>query len=102
MTKKTITADIAKDSQKAIIALPWTVNLHPLADAELKAVPLDMQARFVHIAELLEELGPQRVGLPHIRPLEGKLWDVNIRWNNQVTQRNVSCISTDYKKAVWI
>ena len=35
-----------------------------------------MQARFVHIAELLEELAQQRVGLPHIRPLEGKLWEM--------------------------
>ena len=78
MTKKTSIADIAKHSQKAIIALPWTVNLHPLADAELKTIPLDMQARFVHIAELLEELGPQRVGLPHIRPLEGKLWEMRM------------------------
>ncbi len=54
------------------------MNLHPLADAELKTIPLDMQARFVHIAELLEELGPQRVGLPHIRPLEGKLWEMRM------------------------
>lgn len=78
MTKKTNTAEIAKHSQKAIISTPWTVNFHPLADAELKTIPLDMQARFVHIAELLEELGPQRVGLPHIRPLEGKLWEMRM------------------------
>ena len=37
-----------------------------------------MQARFVHIAELLEELAQQRVGLPHIRPLEGKLWEMRM------------------------
>ena len=78
MTKKTNTANIAKHSQKAIIALPWMVTIHPLADAELKTIPLDMQTRFVHIAELLEELGPQRVGLPHIRPLEGKLWEMRM------------------------
>ena len=53
---------------------PWTVTLHPQAEPELIALPADMQARFVHIAELLEEFGPQRVGLPHIRPLESKLW----------------------------
>jgi phage-related protein len=78
MTNKTNTAEIAKHSQKAIIGLPWTVTLHPLADVELRAIPLDMQARFVHISELLEELGPQRVGLPHIRPLEGKLWEMRM------------------------
>ena len=75
MTKKT---DFVKHSQKAIIDMPWAVNIHPLADIELKAIALDMQARFVHIAELLEEFGPQRVGLPHIRPLEGKLWEMRM------------------------
>jgi len=48
----------------------WTVVLHPQAEPELLALPSDMQARFLRIGELLEELGPQRVGLPHIRPLQ--------------------------------
>lgn len=49
------------------------VEVHPLAETELKALPGDMQARFLHIAELLEAFGPQKVGMPHIRPLEDKL-----------------------------
>ena len=44
----------------------WSVILHPQAEPELEALPSDMQASFLHIAELLEEFGPQRVGLPHI------------------------------------
>ena len=58
-----------KDSKKAILETQWTVTLHPLAERELQTIPADMQARFLHIGEMLEELGPQRVGLPHIRPL---------------------------------
>lgn len=54
----------------------WSVILHPQAEPELEALPSDMQASFLHIAELLEEFGPQRVGLPHIRPLERKLWEM--------------------------
>ena len=57
----------------AIFMSDWTVAMHPLAEPELLALPADMQARFVRVAELLQEFGPQRVGLPHIRPLEGKL-----------------------------
>jgi len=45
----------------------------------LLALPADMQARFLRIAELLQDLGPQRVGLPHIRPLEGKLWEMRMQ-----------------------
>lgn len=56
----------------------WTVRLHPLAEPELLALPTDMRARFLHIAELLESFGPQQVGLPHIRPLEGKLWEMRM------------------------
>lgn len=57
----------------------WAVTLHPQAEPELITLPADMQARFVHIAELLEEFGPQRVGLPHIRPLESKLWEMRMQ-----------------------
>ena len=67
-----------KDSKKAILEPQWTVTLHPLAERELKTIPADMQARFLHIGEMLEELGPQRVGLPHIRPLESKLWEMRM------------------------
>lgn len=56
----------------------WSVILHPQAEPELEALPSDMQASFLHIAELLEEFGPQRVSLPHIRPLERKLWEMRM------------------------
>ena len=56
----------------------WTVTLHPQAETELLALPNDMQARFLRIAEMLEDFGPQRVGLPHIRPLENKLWEMRM------------------------
>lgn len=67
-----------KDSQMAIISARWTVTIHPLAEPELKALAADLQARFVHIAELLESFGPQHVGLPHIRPLNNKLWEMRM------------------------
>jgi mRNA-degrading endonuclease RelE of RelBE toxin-antitoxin system len=55
-----------KDSKKAIPQTQWTVTLHPLAERELQTIPADMQARFLHIGEMLVDLGPHRVGLPHI------------------------------------
>jgi len=67
-----------KDSKKAILKTHWTVTLHPLAERELRTIPADMQARFLHIGDMLEELGPHRVGLPHIRPLESKLWEMRM------------------------
>lgn len=64
----------------------WTVALHPLAETELLALPADMRARFVRISELLEDVGPQRVGLPHIRPLEGKLWEMRMQGRDGIAR----------------
>lgn len=64
----------------------WTVTLHPQAEPELKALPVDMQARFLHIAELLQDFGPQRVGLPHIRPLENKLWEMRMQGRDGIAR----------------
>lgn len=64
----------------------WTVTLHKLAEPELLALPKDMQARFLRIAELLEELGPQRVGMPHVRPLEDKLWEMRMTGRDGISR----------------
>ena len=64
----------------------WTVIMHPLSEPELLALPADMKARFLHIAELLELFGPQRVGLPHIRPLESKLWEMRMQGRDGIAR----------------
>ena len=64
----------------------WTVKAHPLAEVELKALAADVCARFLHIAELLETFGPQKVGMPHIRPLEGKLWEMRMRGKDGIAR----------------
>ncbi len=64
----------------------WIVAAHPLVKAELKALPADMRARFLHIAELLETFGPMKVGMPHIRPLEGKLWEIRMRGRDGIAR----------------
>lgn len=41
--------------------MTWKVELlDQTVEAELMSLPADMQARFLHIAELLETFGPQR------------------------------------------
>lgn len=64
----------------------WTVRVHALAEAELKALPADMQARFLRIAELLESFGPQKVGMPHVRPLERKLWEMRMHGRDGIAR----------------
>jgi phage-related protein len=56
----------------------WRVELTEEAEAEIDALPADMRVRFLRIAELLEELGPQHVREPHVKHLEGKLWEMRM------------------------
>ncbi len=57
----------------------WAVEvLNDLVEAEVLSLPKDMQARFLRISELVESFGPQRVGLPHVRPLGEKLWEMRL------------------------
>lgn len=43
----------------------WTVETpHAVVDAELEALPEDMQARFVYISRLIEEFGLEKVREP--------------------------------------
>ena len=49
-----------------------------LVETEVLALPKEMQARFLRISELLESFGPNQVGLPHVRPLGDKLWEMRL------------------------
>ena len=64
----------------------WTVALHPEAEPELLALPEDMRARFLRIADMLQEFGPHQVGLPHVRPLEGKLWEMRMQGRDGIAR----------------
>ena len=58
--------------------MTWHVCLIEAAEKELNALPADLKARFLWVAGLLETFGAQKVGLPHVRPLEGKLWEMRM------------------------
>jgi phage-related protein len=61
------------------------VALNEAAD-EIRGLPVDMQARFLHIAEMLEELGPQKIGMPHVRHVRGKLWEMRMRGRDGIAR----------------
>ena len=59
--------------------MAWRVELlNAAVEAELLALPEDMQARFLRIADLLEQFGPHQVGMPYVRPLVDKLWELRL------------------------
>jgi len=61
------------------IGMKWTVEtLNETVDAELEALPADMRARLAHIAKLIEEMGLERVSEPHVKHLDGRLWEMRL------------------------
>ena len=55
--------------------MTWTVEtLGAIVDAEIAALPKDMQAAFRRLSERIEAVGLERIGQPHVKPLRGKLW----------------------------
>jgi phage-related protein len=46
---------------------------------EVRGLSPGHQADFLRIGELLCRYGPQEVGMPHVRALGGKLWEMRLR-----------------------
>jgi phage-related protein len=59
--------------------MKWTVEtLNDVVDQELEALPADMRARFIRMVDLIETFGVQKVGHPHVKHLEGALWEMRL------------------------
>lgn len=65
----------------------WTVEtLNNTVDEELEALPADMRARFVRVSNLIETLGLERVGLPHVRHLRDRLWEIRMKGKDGISR----------------
>ena len=57
----------------------WIVEtLDSTVDEELDALPADMRARFMRIALLIESVGLEQVREPHVKHLQGPLWEMRM------------------------
>jgi phage-related protein len=46
--------------------------------AEIAALPADMQARFLRLAERIAVAALESLSEPHVKHLEGKLWELRL------------------------
>jgi phage-related protein len=57
----------------------WRVEiLDEAVAAEIAALPADMQARFIRLAERIASAGLESLSEPHVKHLEGKLWELRL------------------------
>jgi phage-related protein len=59
--------------------MSWRVEiLNEAVAAEIGALPADMQARFLRLADRIGAAGLESLGEPHVKHLEGKLWELRL------------------------
>lgn len=58
----------------------WKVGtLDETVTAEVEGLPADMRARLVRIGQLIEEIGLEHVREPHVKHIEGRLWEMRLK-----------------------
>jgi phage-related protein len=53
-------------------------TLNALVDAEVRALPSDMQARFLRFGDVIQQSGLQALPRDAVKHLEGKLWELRL------------------------
>ena len=65
----------------------WDIAfVNEAAEKEVLGLSVDLKAKFIHIAEMLLDFGPQKVGLPHVRPLEKGLWELRLKGKDNIAR----------------
>ena len=60
-------------------AMNWTVETVSAVDAEIEALPVALRARLIRLLEVVENVGLEVLRAPHVRHLDGKLWELRVR-----------------------
>ena len=59
--------------------MDWTVETVSAVDAEMAALPVTLRARLIRLLEMVENVGLEALRAPHVKHLEGKLWELRVR-----------------------
>ena len=59
--------------------MTWTVETLSTVDAEIEDLPMALRARLVRLLEVVENVGVNALRAPHVRHLEGKLWELRVK-----------------------
>ena len=69
------------------IGVPWIVEiLDTRVRDELEALPPDMRARFRRIVELIQGYGLEKMREPHVKHLEGRLWEMRMKGKDGISR----------------
>lgn len=67
--------------------MAWIVEvLDARVRDELEALPADMRARFRRIVELIQGYGLEQMREPHVKHLEGPLWEMRMKGKDGISR----------------
>ena len=61
------------------IAMNWTIETVSAVDAKIEALPVALRARLIRLLGVVKNVGLETLRAPHVRHLEGKLWELRVR-----------------------
>ena len=65
----------------------WTIDtLNDAVEAELRALPADQIARFLRIGDMIQDCGLERIGEPHVKHIEGPLYEMRMRGRSGISR----------------
>jgi hypothetical protein len=65
----------------------WRVEIpNEIVAIEIESLPEDIQARFVRVTRLIIDFGLEKVGAPHVKHLEGKLWEIRLKGHDRIAR----------------
>ncbi len=59
--------------------MAWTVETLSAVDAEIEELPVHLRARLIRLLETVQNVGLDALRAPHVRHLEGKLWELRVK-----------------------
>jgi phage-related protein len=72
---------------KKIYIVAWIIEtLDEIVDEELEALPVDLRARFVRLCEVIQAVGIDRLGMPHVRYLRNALWEMRLKGRSGIAR----------------
>ncbi len=67
--------------------MTWSVEvLNPVVQAEVEALPEDMQAKLLRIISMIEQLGLERMPEPYVKHLEKRLWEMRMTGRDGISR----------------
>jgi phage-related protein len=67
--------------------MQWSFQtLNSVVDEEIRALPADMQARLLRLAEVIQQSGLQALPRDSVKHLDGKLWELRISGRDGISR----------------